>query len=239
MTLGEALRVFMSGPDEDGREGAAALVLQTAQRMARGIFRDDAAADEAASRLVVRLLEMPPLEDNSDAVARAYIKTALTRSLIDRRKRAKPLVSIDEEQPVSDEDARDKKRIVLAAEVPEWDSLDAAWAREQLVEALEIVERRILPVAVDGSPTLRETWTWVDEIARGVATREQIIRGLGASAGPAAKRAAQNRFAQRVSRLFRTLDRRAADLFADEGWEPEQYKAVRFVLGDLRGRARI
>ena len=58
-------------------------------------------------------------------------------------------------------------------------------------------------------------------------------------AGPAAKRAAQNRFAQRVTRLFRTLDRRAADLSADEGWEPEQYKAVRFVLGDLRGRARI
>ena len=61
MTLGEALRVFMSGPDESEKEAAAAQVLDVSRRMARAVFQDKNAADEAAARLVARLLVLPPL----------------------------------------------------------------------------------------------------------------------------------------------------------------------------------
>ncbi|MCE5247779.1 MAG: hypothetical protein ABFD84_16910 [Candidatus Polarisedimenticolia bacterium] len=238
MTLGEALRVFMSGPDEDEREAAAALVLEVAQHMARAVFHDDAAADEAAARLVARLLVLPPLEDGSDAAARAYIKTALTRSACDRWNDEAGLVSLDEELPVSD-DGKTKRRVVLEEPVPEWHPLDEARARQWLDAAREVVVRRVVPDAVDGSPMLRETWAWIEAIGDGRASRERIVAGLAASMNPSAKRAAQNRFAQRVSRLFRALDRRVADLSADEGWTREEYEAARAVLGDLRERARI
>lgn len=238
MTLGEALRVFMSGPDESEKEAAAAQVLDVSRRMARAVFQDKNAADEAAARLVARLLVLPPLEDGSDAAARAYIKTALSRSACDRWNDEAGMVSLDEELPTS-EDGKTKKRVVLEEPVPEWHPLDEAQARQWLDAAREVVVRRVVPNAVDGSPTLRETWAWIEAIGNGRASRERIVAGLAASMNPSAKRAAQNRFAQRVSRLFRALDQSVADLSADEGWAREEYEAARAVLGDLRERARI
>ncbi|MEN6632535.1 MAG: hypothetical protein ABFD84_08915 [Candidatus Polarisedimenticolia bacterium] len=243
MTLDEALRAISAPVDSRLKEEAAQILYDALRRLARGVFSDPVRADDAVQQVMFNLVErtVPPGGETvrTEAQAGGYLRACLRNARTDDHRRAKTQMEIDALPPERQERETWLDDAATPPARPEFDRLDEERARRLLSGACSRLENDVFPrVRAAGGAAAGETLDIVEGLVAGRLARAEVIAGLADGGDAKSIRAAQNRFAQRVTRLFAALER-ATLLAAEEGgWSAPEAKAASVVLGELRLAAR-